>query len=317
MSEKVSVVVPCYNGEKFIKRCLDSILNQTYNNIELVIVNDGSKDNSERLILSYEKVFISNGFEFRYIKKPNGGVGSAMKVGLENITGDYFMTLDVDDYILNTAVEKMANYLSERNYNLVRCNGYYVDEENIHCKDKLFINKEEKENIFEDLIYARTNNWAGSYMVRRKEFLKVTSNIEFLESRHGQNLQILLPISYENKAGFIKEPLVKYVKCSGSYTDVKTLDDTIQMYDNFKNIRFEILKRMNILDDKIFKSLEVEYLRTYLGLCLLYGDKKKGKVIYKNIKKTSELNKSDFRTYLCLKYSSIYKIQKLISGNKG
>ena len=317
MSERVSIIVPCYNGERYVDRCLNSILNQEYSNIEVIVINDGSIDNSEVKIKKYIKLFNNKGYELIYVKKENGGVGSAIKCGLDRVKGEFFMLLDIDDFIFENAVKEMVSFLQEKNYKIVRSNGYYVNEVDIdEIQGEFIVNKDEKinEDIFEDIIYYKTNNWAGSYMVRTEEYMDITKSIDYYESKHGQNLQILLPMTYKNKCGFIDKPLMKYIKNSGSYTDVKSFEETINMYENFKNIRVEILKRMNINNKEYYKNLELMYLKTCLGLCLKYNKKNYSRKVFNKIKSIGKLEKTDFIVYMLTKYKFMYRVYSNLKG---
>ena len=93
MSPSVTILIPCYNGAKYLQRCLDSCINQTYKNLEILIVNDGSKDNSQAIIESY----IKNHKNINLINQENFGLGYTRNVLLENIKTQYGFFLDVDD----------------------------------------------------------------------------------------------------------------------------------------------------------------------------------------------------------------------------
>lgn len=95
----VSIVIPVYNGENFLSEAIDSALAQTYKNIEIIVVNDGSKDNTEEIALSY-------GDKIRYFSKPNGGVSSALNLGIEKMQGEYFSWLSHDDLYAPQKIEK-------------------------------------------------------------------------------------------------------------------------------------------------------------------------------------------------------------------
>ena len=95
MNEKISVIVPVYNVEKYLHRCVDSILAQTYQNIEIILVDDGSTDNSSLICDEYEK----QDSRVKVIHKVNGGLSSARNAGIEAATGDYIGFIDSDDYI--------------------------------------------------------------------------------------------------------------------------------------------------------------------------------------------------------------------------
>lgn len=112
----VSIIVPCYNQAQFIKQSLDSILAQTYQNWECIIVNDGSTDNSEDLILDIIKADI----RFNYIKIPNSGVCTARNTAILNSKGHYLFPLDSDDYIHPQCIEKCITiFINNPNIKLV------------------------------------------------------------------------------------------------------------------------------------------------------------------------------------------------------
>lgn len=94
-------MIPIYNAEKYLEECLNSIKNQTYKNFEVIIVNDGSNDNSETICRS----FLKSDSRFRYFKKENGGVSSARNLGLDNVKGDFITFIDADDWIAEKHLE--------------------------------------------------------------------------------------------------------------------------------------------------------------------------------------------------------------------
>ena len=95
----VSVVTPCYNGEATIGRLLDSVLAQTYTNIELIVVNDGSTDGTEDAIREYEPTLRHELAGFTYVQQDNAGLGGAIQAGLRRVTGDYLCWPDADDWL--------------------------------------------------------------------------------------------------------------------------------------------------------------------------------------------------------------------------
>lgn len=95
---KISVIVPVYNTEKYIQKCLESIVNQTMKDIEIIVVNDGSKDKSEDIIEQFIKNNKSN-IKIKYYKKKNGGLSDARNYGVQKATGEYIAFVDSDDYI--------------------------------------------------------------------------------------------------------------------------------------------------------------------------------------------------------------------------
>ena len=95
----VSIIIPVYNGADYVAEAIDSALNQTYKNIEIIVVNDGSNDNGKT-----EKIVLSYGEKIRYFSKENGGVSSALNIGIANMKGEYFSWLSHDDMYLPSKI---------------------------------------------------------------------------------------------------------------------------------------------------------------------------------------------------------------------
>ena len=116
--KKVSVIVPVYNVEKYLNKCLDSLVNQTLNDIEIIIVNDGSPDNSQNIIDEYVKRYpkLVNSFI-----KENGGQGSARNLGLDHATGEYISFVDSDDWLDLNTLEEMYNLAHQNKSDIVVC----------------------------------------------------------------------------------------------------------------------------------------------------------------------------------------------------
>ena len=108
---KISVIIPVYNTEKYIKKCLESVKNQDFNDYEIVIVNDGSTDNSEIIIENWKKD--NNEISVKYFYKDNNGLSSARNLGIEKASGKYFMLLDSDDYLDVNLFKNIEKYLDE------------------------------------------------------------------------------------------------------------------------------------------------------------------------------------------------------------
>ena len=122
--DKVSIIIPIYNGEKYLKRCLDSILAQTYENIELVCVNDGSKDGTLDILKEYQK----NDSRVIIIDKKNTGVSDSRNLGIKKSTGQYIAFCDADDMYEKNYIEKLYTFLTKKNVDAVRCNFRVIDE---------------------------------------------------------------------------------------------------------------------------------------------------------------------------------------------
>lgn len=121
----VSVVVPVYNVQQFLEKCLNSLKNQSYGNLEIIMVDDGSPDESYKICQKFSDCDI----RFRYIRQENKGLAGARNTGIRNASGDYIIFVDSDDYIDTTAVEEMLGYMQKYQADMVVA-GYYADIEN-------------------------------------------------------------------------------------------------------------------------------------------------------------------------------------------
>ena len=112
----LSVIIPVYNVEKYLHQCIDSVLRQTYNDYEVILVDDGTPDNSGKICDEYAKKDI----RITVIHKTNGGISSARNAGLDIATGDYIMFVDSDDYLCDdNCFQKLFNKINENKYDFV------------------------------------------------------------------------------------------------------------------------------------------------------------------------------------------------------
>lgn len=151
MDKKVSFVVPVYNVEKYLENCINSILNQTYKNIELILVNDGSPDNSQKIIDKYKK----KDNRIISIIKDNGGVSSARNEGLKNVTGEYIIFVDSDDFIDSNYVSCFLDLIVNNDADLVISYNYY-DEKNLLPQSNNNIEIINKNDATYDLYMGKT-----------------------------------------------------------------------------------------------------------------------------------------------------------------
>ena len=122
--EKISIIIPVYNIEKYLKKCLDSVVNQTYQNLEIILVNDGSTDNSGKICEEYKRA----DSRIVLIHKENEGLSMARNTGLDIASGEYIFFVDSDDYISENMLETLYNSLLETQSDMAVCSIQYVDE---------------------------------------------------------------------------------------------------------------------------------------------------------------------------------------------
>ena len=145
---KVSIIIPVYNVEKYLRRCLDSVIVQTYTDLEIILVNDGSKDNS----LSICEEYRDNDNRIQIIDKPNGGLSSARNVGLNVASGQYISFVDSDDYIDNRMIETMLNVVKKYNVKAMqmRWTEFETDVNFTYSDNNKLINKDIKAFLLKD-----------------------------------------------------------------------------------------------------------------------------------------------------------------------
>lgn len=309
MNDLVSIIVPCYNGEKFVDRCFSSILKQDYARIQIIAVNDGSTDQSERRILAWNDRFKNAGMRLVYIAQENKGLGGAINSGLKAVSGEFLSLLDIDDEFLETAVSSRVAFLNaHKDIDVVRSNGWY----NRKSGKTLFIYndaEQEIDDVFSALVAARTNNWAGSYMVRTSALFAFYPDREIYQSRYGQNLQFLLPLTYRKKCGFIDEPQMNYNIQENSLS--QTTDHKMEMkrlLENgagYRDIRIHLIKQ--VVDDpedlqKYMRMADVAYYRLVLNKAVDLKDKEATKKVYADLKSMHEITIDDRINYWSVTY---------------
>lgn len=302
----VSIITPCYNSAKFINKLFDSVLNQTYSNIEFIVVNDGSVDNTEEVILSYSERFEKSGIKFIYIKKENGGVASAINRGLEIFSGEYVTWPDSDDWMTPDCIEKKVNALQ----NNPECGvvigklDLYIEENGKHIGSIKFKDTK-KRNIFDELInengiYVAPIGW----MAKSSALLETCPNRKIDDSnRMGQNWQLMLPLCYSYPCVFIDDTVGGYLIRSNSLSHAeKTLEDRYEKENQFLELKVNALKsitKMNELDKEKYHSMILQkYARMKLMLAVKLKNKNYVKMAYGDIEANGKVAFSDKVLYL-------------------
>ncbi len=181
----VSIIIPVYNGSDYLKEAIDSAIAQTYKNIEIIVVNDGSKDDG-----ATEKIALSYGEKIRYFLKENGGVSSALNFGIDNMTGEYFSWLSHDDVYKPDKVEKSVAALSsckDKN-TLIYCHGMQIDK-NSNPLGKKNHKKEQEILTWQEAIFEcfEKGTYGGcSFLIPKKAFDvcgKFDENLRFIQDK--------------------------------------------------------------------------------------------------------------------------------------
>ncbi|QBJ86943.1 glycosyltransferase family 2 protein [Chryseobacterium gleum] len=173
---RVSIIVPVYNVENYLAKCLDSLVKQSLPDIEILVVNDGSKDNSEKIIEGYAQKYPE---KIKAYTKENGGLSDARNFGIDRATGDYIGFVDSDDYVTETMFEEMLLLAEKHNAKMVISNIQKVDE-NGKVVQKLTqlpnmpekITLENNFSVFSDISYFACNKLFKKELFNQKRFKK-------------------------------------------------------------------------------------------------------------------------------------------------
>lgn len=264
MQQLVSIIMPMYNVEKYIEKAIQSVLSQTYNNFELLIINDGTKDNS----VAIAEKFLSDK-RIKIYHKENGGLSDARNFGLDRANGVYVYFMDSDDYIEPILLEKAVNEIENSNADILIF-GYYLDNENangnllnserIVTETKYF--EKNKNNLFINDTTMGLLGYAWNKLYKL-EFLN-NNNLRF---EKGVSLveDILfnsLAYKFSNKILIINVPLYHYAN-----RPVQTLIKT------FHKNSFDLYLKKNIALENFFTSWNVsdKNKKKYLAISLISG----------------------------------------------
>lgn len=302
---RVSILIPCYNGSQFIDRAFKSILRQTEERIETIIVDDGSTDRSVEIAENYTHIFQDVGHRLSIVRKLNGGAASAIKVALELSTGKYILPLDIDDELLEDSCKIQADYLDSNNdCGLVLTNGYKVfddghEKQLVRTTGQLYC----KSNIFKGLLLGRINNIPGMYMIRGSILRQYYSEHTFLITRFGQNLQLLMPSSYLYNAGYIDIPLLKYYVHKGSHSNPGSYDREIANLKGYLDIRICILTEMQLNTKDNLDLAHQSFYEAVLIVDAKYARRHEYNLHYEALKKYRKTNFQERMEYNILNKS--------------
>ena len=225
MTEKITVIVPVYNVENYLEKCLDSLINQTYKNLEIIVINDGSTDNSGEICQEYAQ----KDNRIVYIEKENGGLSEARNVGLDKMSGSYVTFIDSDDWVELDYVEILYRKIIEYQADIAVGNyySYNEDEETYYFHiyadayyEKVYDNISIFENLYEShemKSFALISAWGKLYKAKLFDYLR------FDKGKLGEdgyfNQKIYLSV---NKVVYLNKGLYAYRQRSGSITKTWT-----------------------------------------------------------------------------------------------
>ena len=267
---KISVIVPVYNVENYIEKCLKSLVNQTMQDIEIIIVNDGSKDNSKNIVKSFEEKYPE---KIVYLEKENGGLSDARNYAMPYAKGGYIAFLDSDDYVENDMYEKMYEIAQKENSDLVECDFYWEYPNKI---------KEDIGQIYygkkEMLEKVRVVAW--NKLIKR-DILEKTK-IQFPKGYRYEDVEFTYKlIPHLEKVSFLKKPCIHYIQRENSISNSQN-ERTKEIFDVLDNV-IKYYKE-NGYYDEYKEELEYTYARILLcsslkRMCKIKDKEKKEKLL--------------------------------------
>ena len=295
---RVSAVVPVYNGEKHLANILDSILEQTWPQIELILVDDGSSDGTVAVAEGYRENFAVRGYGYRIVQADHRNASAAISRGLPYVTGEYLIWPDSDDRLERESVAKRVKFLQDHpQYQCVRSLAYYYEQETgeqISADEKT--GDLSKEDLFWDILYSRTYVCCGCYMLRSESFFKIYPERHIPEYDVGQNFQMLLPFMFYHQCPTIPEQLYGVCVREGSHSRTKlTKEEEYRKYHDYELLVDEIAAICHIEDRASRKCIAFWKANRRFHLAVKYGNRKEAMKASKLMVKYSD-------QHLCLRW---------------
>lgn len=276
MNKKISVIVAVYNTEKYLDRCIESLLNQTYKNMELVIVEDCSTDSSRKLLKKYKenkniKVFYN---------RENRGLSYSRNYGLKKSTGDFIGYIDSDDYVEPDYYEKLMSSIKDNKSDIAICDIKLVDEQtNKIQRCKCYANDFD--------VYSVVNNGFAASACNKLFKRKNIEKYPFAEGKVNEDIAVVIPTVIQAKKISYADTCYFYVQRGGSIQNSKFSDKRFDIFDGVKTT----LERIKKEQDYEFYKNAIVY--NQLILLLMFAIPKERNFIkrYKFLKKFNELSK--------------------------
>lgn len=286
----ISVIIPFYKSENYIEACLESVLKQTYKNLEVILVNDGSTDNSRSIC---EKI-MKNDTRVRIIDKVNEGVSSARNLGIENANGEFITFVDSDDKLCSDMYEKMVNCINDKidlvccGINRVNCNGEFLFKANMAPEGTLFT---PTEAMIACLLEREIGFNVYTKLFRTKLFNEKSDLIRFPIGKLMEEANVL-PRIFKKCKGIIHTGFAgyNYYVRENSYT-TKILNEecyyiyeTIENYENFLDkwypgvkdalVKWKVINCMNLyrrasleynyMNKKVYDRIKIEFNKVWI-----------------------------------------------------
>ena len=304
MNDLISVIVPVYNVEKYLTKCIDSIITQSYSNLEILLINDGSTDNSLKICREFEK----KDCRVKVIDKPNSGVSNTRNLGISAAEGKYIIFIDSDDYIKSNMIELLYKYLIEYNSDASMCDIVKVDE-NDNVIESTQNNEIKKLSKLEFLSNVFDFRYSYGYPINKLFKKEKLDKVRFREDVHFmEDFTFVCDIVYKECSNivYIPDKLYCYLQRSGSAIHTKFNEKWLSRLSTQKYIIEEYLEFFN-------ERCKILFLYDYVMMILsAYSFLKLNHRLEKSIKNDIKIElKKYYKLVISSKYITIYEKIKI------
>lgn len=295
----VSVVTPAYNSEKYIAKLLDSVLSQTYSNIEMIVVDDGSIDNTKEVVQSYIPFFKNRNFTLQYTYQENRGQSVALNKALKLVKGDYLVWPDSDDYYHSkNAIERMVDEFDKgsEKVGIVRTQERIIRNVGDKTIEIGIVGSNSKPyykagEIFEDCLYGKNFYFSpGGYMIKMSLLRQYNGLDIYTEKDAGQNWQLMLPMLYRFDCITIMEPLFNVLERPDSHSrgQYRGYEAEISKTKAYMNTLLSTLEKIEMPQNQksnYQRTISNIYIESMFTIAFRYGYKTEGNDFYKRLSK--------------------------------
>lgn len=260
---KISVIMPVYNTGIYLHKCFNSILSQKMQDFEIIVINDGSTDNSEEVIQQYINKYPE---KIKYYKKENGGISSARNYGVKKATGDYLCFIDSDDYIGEGLFANLEKYLYKADLIKYKCIRVNQNSEEIERVDGPVFATKSGEEAFKEL-YAKDVLIDVVWLFLYKRSFFMEKQFEFSENRYHEDWA-LVPYSIIMAESVISTDIYGYYYVQSSNSITRDNDDE-KKYKRVCDMLYHYDNLIGKLSSSNYKQETIDCFKTYMSNCLI------------------------------------------------
>jgi glycosyltransferase involved in cell wall biosynthesis len=267
---KVSVIIPCYNVEKYLNRCVQSVIAQTYQNIEIICVDDGSSDNTSGVIEQLQQTFPN---QIRYLKQYHQGASSARNKGVSIASGFYYQFLDADDELAQEKIENQVNLSKKHSYpDLIVGSYIQFNELGQELKKRIYL-PEETEQKWEKLMKTDLGNTCSNLF--KSSIFREISWDENLSSSQEYNLLFQI-LRLKKVIIFDPNPLTKiHLRNSDSISSTSIIDRK----RNYTHLRYNVINYLNSYDKSLISETVINSFISSVEMLLPFDPKEAERLI--------------------------------------